>query len=455
MRQERPAKALSRLAAALASAVILASCSSTTDPIARLGLAPESLATASGAASAPVADDAIAPAGGGYEIAAGEVPAEEVAAAPVPQSAESSAAPAETPVQQQVAEAAPPAGGPSIDSVVQTRFGPTGPVIENVPAATPAPAAPKKRGFFASLFGTSQPEEPPRAGVAGVGAPGIGTHGSGVPASEAPAPEALAAASTPVASEAPIPAAGAAQPAGTRVVATTYIESRPPDTAVPEIAGPKKRSFLSSFFSRAEAAPGPMTAGPMTAGTSRPLALASAAPAPTAEPRALFGGDPLPGVRQGDLFEIKRKSGLDDVSDIDLHEGGEEIEVASAAGLARLAPNGLLMQTDRVDVGCLKPSLIRVLRSIEGHYGRKVVVTSGYRSPPVNRRARGARNSLHMYCAAADIQVDGVSKWELATYLRTMPGRGGVGTYCHTNSVHIDVGPERDWNWRCRKRRKK
>jgi len=27
-----------------------------------------------------------------------------------------------------------------------------------------------------------------------------------------------------------------------------------------------------------------------------------------------------------------------------------------------------------------------------------------------------------------------------------------VGTYCHTESVHVDVGPERDWNWRCRRR---
>ncbi|TIL49575.1 MAG: DUF882 domain-containing protein, partial [Mesorhizobium sp.] len=54
---------------------------------------------------------------------------------------------------------------------------------------------------------------------------------------------------------------------------------------------------------------------------------------------------------------------------------------------------------------------------------------------------------------AADIQVPGVSKAQLASYIRTMPGRGGVGTYCHTESVHIDVGPERDWNWRCRRRR--
>jgi uncharacterized protein YcbK (DUF882 family) len=58
-----------------------------------------------------------------------------------------------------------------------------------------------------------------------------------------------------------------------------------------------------------------------------------------------------------------------------------------------------------------------------------------------------------MNCAAADIQVEGVGKWELARYLRAMPGRGGVGTYCHTDSVHVDVGPERDWNWRCRRRK--
>ena len=116
-------------------------------------------------------------------------------------------------------------------------------------------------------------------------------------------------------------------------------------------------------------------------------------------------------------------------------------------------PTGSLTQTDNVDVACLKPSLVRVLKTVEQHYGRKIVVTSGYRSPSHNRRARGAKNSLHMYCAAADIQVPGVGKWELASYFRTMPGRGGVGTYCHTESVHIDVGPERDWNWRCRRRK--
>lgn len=162
----------------------------------------------------------------------------------------------------------------------------------------------------------------------------------------------------------------------------------------------------------------------------------------------------LPGVRASALFEIKRKSGIDDDSDVDVHEEDDAgaYQVASAAGMARLAPNGLLKQTESVDVACLKPSLVRVLKIIEQRYGKKLVVTSGYRSRIRNIKARGAKNSLHMYCAAADIQVPGVGKVELANFLRAMPGRGGVGTYCHTNSVHIDVGPERDWNWRCRRR---
>ena len=129
------------------------------------------------------------------------------------------------------------------------------------------------------------------------------------------------------------------------------------------------------------------------------------------------------------------------------------LQLASAAGLARLAPHGLHIQNSNVDVSCLKPELVRVLKKVERHYGRPVVVTSGYRDPNRNKKARGVENSLHIYCAAADIQIEGVTKSELASYLRSMPGRGGVGTYCYTDSVHIDIGPERDWNWRCRRRK--
>ena len=162
----------------------------------------------------------------------------------------------------------------------------------------------------------------------------------------------------------------------------------------------------------------------------------------------------LPGVRKGALFEIKRRDSLDSDADVDIGEtDGGPVLLASAAGLARLAPNGLKVQRESVQVDCLKPQLVKMLKQIEAHYGRTVVVTSGYRSPTYNRRVRGAKNSLHMYCAAADIQVAGVGKWELAKYARSMSNRGGVGTYCHTDSVHVDVGPDRDWNWRCSRRK--
>ncbi|WP_347973021.1 YcbK family protein [Foliimonas ilicis] len=252
---------------------------------------------------------------------------------------------------------------------------------------------------------------------------------------------------------------------GTYVEAAEFPEAKPMEA--------KKKGFLASFFgaSNANAAPSPAAAKPKAAPqpaqaqqAAKPIiTLASAEPAEkplvnlaSASSSASSSDNALPGVRQHALFEIKRKSGIDDDSDVDLHEGDDDdgsYQVASAAGLARLTPNGLLKQTESVDVACLKPSLVRVLKTIEQRYGKKVVVTSGFRNPERNRRARGAKNSLHMYCAAADIQVAGVSKWDLAQYVRTMPGRGGVGTYCHTESVHVDVGPERDWNWRCRRRK--
>jgi uncharacterized protein YcbK (DUF882 family) len=129
------------------------------------------------------------------------------------------------------------------------------------------------------------------------------------------------------------------------------------------------------------------------------------------------------------------------------------MKLASLPSMARMAPNGLWTQTDQVNVSCLRPPLLQILKEVGNHYQRPVVVTSGFRDPGHNREVGGVRHSLHTLCAAADIQIQGVSKWELANYLRSIPGRGGVGTYCYTDSVHIDIGDVRDWNWRCRRRR--
>jgi uncharacterized protein YcbK (DUF882 family) len=441
---------------------MLASCSTSSDPFAQLGLAtaPEyqqqQAAAQTAEAAAPETDS------GMYYIVAEDDPElpEQVAFLPSLANGEPpvTVAAAAQPELQPAAPAETAAGAtaPQVDdAVLAARMGSDGAYLETVreqqqgtaAARPPAPQQPKKRGFFASLFAPAEPERPAPAPAQAAPQPEVEV------ASTEPQPAAPETTTAPAASDEIVAAAGQSEAEQHQAPQpTAYLENRPAEPAASPAPEPRKRGFLSAFFSsNAQAAPRVQQRRPEPV-----VQVAAAQPASTASASAanIYGNDVLPGVRGTDsLYEIKRKSGLDDDSDIDINEG-DGYQLAMAPGLARLAPNGLLVQTDRVDVACLKPSLVRVLKAVERHFGEKVVVTSGYRSPPHNARARGARNSLHMYCAAADIQVAGVDKWELAQYVRSMPGRGGVGTYCHTKSVHVDVGPERDWNWRCRRRRK-
>lgn len=161
----------------------------------------------------------------------------------------------------------------------------------------------------------------------------------------------------------------------------------------------------------------------------------------------------LPGVRANGGVEIRHSNKVFDESDIDLDEDdfSAPVTLASAGGMARLAPNGLRTQHDKVQVSCLKPQLVAMIKRLESQYRKPAIITSGYRSPAHNRSVSGAKRSMHMSCSAADLQIPGISKWEIARQVRSWRGRGGVGTYCRTESVHIDIGPERDWNWNCRR----
>lgn len=165
------------------------------------------------------------------------------------------------------------------------------------------------------------------------------------------------------------------------------------------------------------------------------------------------GDDALPGVDPSSLFEIGQRASADDEDILDEISGGSSYQVASLTGFARVAPNGLRVQRDSVQTNCFPANLVGTLRAIERRFGKKIVVTSGYRSPTHNRRVNGARRSQHMGCKAADIVVPDVDRFAVAAYVRSLPGRGGVGTYCHTAAIHVDVGPKRDWNWRCRSRK--
>ncbi len=99
--------------------------------------------------------------------------------------------------------------------------------------------------------------------------------------------------------------------------------------------------------------------------------------------------------------------------------------------------------------GELDPRLLTLLAAIEKHFGQKVKISSGCRTPEHNRAVGGAPRSFHMSCMAADISLAGVSTARLRDFAMALPGRGGVGTYCSTPIVHVDVGPRRQWHWGC------
>ena len=103
---------------------------------------------------------------------------------------------------------------------------------------------------------------------------------------------------------------------------------------------------------------------------------------------------------------------------------------------------------------CFPAKLKRLIKKISRHYGKPIYVTSGHRSRGHNRRIGGARGSYHVKCKAVDFKVPGVSKYALARYVKRLPGRGGVGTYCGKSTIHLDVGPRRTWHWRCYKKRR-
>lgn len=69
-------------------------------------------------------------------------------------------------------------------------------------------------------------------------------------------------------------------------------------------------------------------------------------------------------------------------------------------------------------IAALRLLCINVLQPVRDHYGRPVVVTSGYRSPQLNRAIGGSQSSQHSKGEAADFTVSGVSNMEVCRYIR-------------------------------------
>lgn len=359
----------------------------------------------------------------------------------------------ETNALQAVTEAAKPSDGKPAQIAGAT----PSPTAETQQAAAPAEMKPAVKS---SLFGSNTPakteETQEVAGAAAAVAPPVRTSLFGSSTRTPPAPQPAQPQETQQSTAAD---KDGAKP--TNAKAGDAAETNTEQAATPERKPPSGRDngLLVRLFANNQAK-SPVSrqvaviqpkSQPQLRAVETPVQTASALPSAESFAGKTEHLSSLPGVRPNAGIQIMQRDSL--YADDDIEAAGAPLILASAAGLARLAPNGLKVQRESVQVACLKPQLVGILKTLERRYGKSVIVTSGYRSPPYNRLVNGAKASLHMSCAAADIQIPGVSKWELANFARSMSGRGGVGTYCHTESVHVDIGPRRDWNWRCSRRR--
>ena len=150
-------------------------------------------------------------------------------------------------------------------------------------------------------------------------------------------------------------------------------------------------------------------------------------------PPAVAGAQPqlasLPEDRQASSLPLPPS--MKDGQPPDAESDGEE-EGSSAGNFEK--------QIETVDVACVKPAVLEIVKRAGQFFRAVPIVTSGF-------RARGRRGSLHRRCMAIDFVVPGVSTQTLANYLKSQPDAGGVGTYCNTKSVHIDIGEKRNWGY--------
>ena len=112
------------------------------------------------------------------------------------------------------------------------------------------------------------------------------------------------------------------------------------------------------------------------------------------------------------------------------------------SGFAALVETGTIAPRDSAPTTCLPGELKTVMADVAARFGA-VSVESTHRGKARNRRAGGARGSLHLACRAVDFRVAGRTRAVMA-FLTAHPEVGGLKVY-RNGIIHVDNGERRAW----------
>lgn len=113
-----------------------------------------------------------------------------------------------------------------------------------------------------------------------------------------------------------------------------------------------------------------------------------------------------------------------------------------SGGFAGLLNAGRITKRASAPTACVPEALKTVLAAVADRFG-PVSIESTHRSRAHNRRAGGARASMHLSCRAVDFRVKAPSRGVLA-FLRSHPVVGGAKVY-RNGIIHVDDGERRNW----------
>lgn len=110
-------------------------------------------------------------------------------------------------------------------------------------------------------------------------------------------------------------------------------------------------------------------------------------------------------------------------------------------GRLKVAPNFSVSEFASKDGSravIINPVLPEYLQKARDHFGKPLIITSGYRTTSHNIKVGGVGNSQHVFGNAADVYIPGVPVLELYNYLCDIAGNScGIGIY--DTFVHFDV----------------